>query len=193
MIVGKPWAAESALYLRDAGLRLRLLARHLGPIGLAGLGLASAAVAVMFTLVLPAREQARAMNAQLTALADARSTMRDRSAGPADRAGDFLSRFPTRDELPSVLAAFEASAGKAGVRLLEGSYRLETPKGATLSRYSLQFPLKGTYPALREFVGRTLVAVPAASLDGMRFERAEVAEGLVEAELRFTIFVRNAP
>lgn len=193
MIVGKPWSAEAALYLRDAGPRLRLLARRLGPIGMAGLGLAGAAVAVMSTLVLPVQKQARAMNHQLAALADARSTLRDQSVRPADRAGDFLSRFPTRDQLPSVLAAFDASAAKSGVGLVEGSYRLETPKGAALSRYTLQFPLKGTYPALRNFVDRTLLAVPAASLDGMRFERAEVAEGLVEAELRFTIFVRNVP
>jgi hypothetical protein len=54
-------------------------------------------------------------------------------------------------------------------------------------------PVKGSYPAIRQFVSDALVAVPAASLDTLRLERREVAEGGVEAALRFTVFVRSTP
>ena len=177
----------------DAIPRLRMMARRLGPAGLSGIALLLLVGVVAVSAILPARERAAAMREQLSALSEARSTMRDRDAAPADGAGTFLSRFPTRDELPSVLAAFEASADKAQVQLLEGSYAWETPKGASLSRYTLEFPVKGSYPALRNFMNRALVAVPAASLDSLRLERKEIAEGVVEAELRFTVFVRSAP
>ena len=120
--------------ISELGPRGRLLARRLGPVGLGGLGLLVVALVTATTLVLPAHEQVAAMRVQLSALADARSTMRDRAAAPADRAGDFLARFPTRAELPSVLAAFEASAGKSQVELLQGTYTFETPKGAALAR-----------------------------------------------------------
>lgn len=177
----------------DAIPRLRMAARRLGPAGLAGIALLSLVAVVAVSVILPAREHASEMREQLSALSEARSAMRDRSTTPTGGAGDFLSRFPTRDELPSVLAAFEASAGKAQVQLLQGSYAWETPKGASLSRYTIEFPVKGSYPALRDFMNRALVAVPAASLDSLRLERKEIAEGVVEAELRFTVFVRSAP
>lgn len=186
-------ANNSFAVLSELAPRARLLARRLGPAGLAGTALLLAAIVATAVFVLPAREQAAAMREQLSALADARSTMRDRSTAPADRADDFLARFPRRDELPSVLAAFEASAGKSRVELLQGTYTFETPKGAALARYAVDLPLKGSYPAIRDFTHHVLAAVPAASLDSLRLERKEVAEGVVEAELRFVVFVRSAP
>ena len=184
---------SAASQWRDAGPRLRLMGRQLGPTGLIGLALIVLVIGLSLLAILPASERAAGMEEQLAALSQARSTMRDRDTAPADQAGDFLSRFPRRDELPSVLAAFEASAGKAQVQLLEGTYAWETPKGASLARYTLEFPVTGSYPATRNFINHALVAVPAASLDSLRFERKEVAEGVVEAELRFTVFVRTAP
>ena len=119
--------------------------------------------------------------------------MRDQTRSPVDQAGEFLDRFPTRAELPAVLASFGASANTAGVTLEQGTYTFEAQKGASLARYVIDLPVKGSYPAIRQFVSSTLVAVPAASLDTLRLERREVADGSVEAALRFTVFVRSTP
>lgn len=179
--------------LRDLAPRTRLAARRLGPAGLGGLALLFAAVVVVFGLVQPVRHQALDLQAQLSALDTARSTMRDQAQSPVDNAGDFLNRFPTRAELPAVVAAFGASANKAGVTLEQGTYSLQVQKGASLARYVIDLPVKGSYPAIRQFVSNALVAVPAASLDTLRLERREVAEGSVDAALRFTVFVRSTP
>lgn len=179
--------------LRDLAPRTRLAARRLGPAGLGGLALLFAAVVVVFGLVQPVRHQVLDLQAQLSALDTARSTMRDQAQSPVDNAGDFLNRFPTRAELPAVVAAFGASANKAGVTLEEGTYTWRAQKGAALARYVIDLPVKGSYPAIRQFVSNALVAVPAASLDTLRLERREVVEGTVEARLRFTVFVRSSP
>lgn len=179
--------------LRDLAPRTRLAARRLGPAGLGGLALLFAAVVVVFGLVQPVRHQVLDLQAQLSALDTARSTMRDQAQSPVDNAGDFLNRFPTRAELPAVVAAFGASANKAGVTLEQGTYSLQVQKGASLARYVIDLPVKGSYPAIRQFVSNALVAVPAASLDTLRLERREVADGSVDAALRFTVFVRSTP
>lgn len=179
--------------LRNLAPRARLAARRLGPAGLGGAALLLVAVVVLFAAVQPVRQQAVDLQAQLSALDTARATMRDQSRSPADQAGEFLNRFPTRAELPAVVAAFGASANKAGVTLEQGTYTFEVQKGASLARYVIDLPVKGSYPAIRQFVSNTLVAVPAASLDTLRLERREVAEGVVDASLRFAVFVRSAP
>ncbi len=179
--------------LRDLAPRTRLAARRLGPAGLGGLALLFAAVVVLFGMVQPIRRQALDLQTQLSALDTARSTMRDQAQSPVDNAGDFLNRFPTRAELPAVVAAFGASANKAGVTLEQGTYSLQVQKGASLARYVIDLPVKGSYPAIRQFVSNALVAVPAASLDTLRLERREVADGSVDAALRFTVFVRSTP
>ncbi len=197
------WVAPVALFsrggkfhtaaLRDLAPRARLVVRRLGPAGLGGLALLFAAVVVVFGMVQPIRRQALDLQAQLSALDTARSTMRDQAQSPVDNAGDFLNRFPTRAELPAVVAAFGASANKAGVTLEQGTYSLQVQKGASLARYVIDLPVKGSYPAIRQFVSNALVAVPAASLDTLRLERREVADGSVDAALRFTVFVRSTP
>ncbi len=179
--------------LRDLAPRTRLAARRLGLAGLGGLALLFAAVVVVFGMVQPIRRQALDLQAQLSALDTARSTMRDQAQSPVDNAGDFLNRFPTRAELPAVVAAFGASANKAGVTLEQGTYSLQVQKGASLARYVIDLPVKGSYPAIRQFVSNALVAVPAASLDTLRLERREVADRSVDAALRFTVFVRSTP
>ena len=179
--------------LRDLAPRTRLAAKRLGPAGLGGLALLAAAVVVVVAVVQPIRHQAVDLQTQLSALDTARSTMRDQARSPADHAGEFLNRFPTRAELPAVLAAFGASANKAGVTLEQGTYSFQVQKGASLARYVIDLPVKGSYPAIRQFVSDALVTVPAASLDTLRLERREVAEGGVDAALRFTVFVRSTP
>ena len=179
--------------LRDLAPRTRLAAKRLGPAGLGGLALLVAAVVVVVAVVQPVRHQAVDLQTQLSALDTARSTMRDQAQSPVDHAGEFLNRFPTRAELPAVLAAFGASANNAGVTLEQGTYSFQVQKGASLARYVIDLPVKGSYPAIRQFVSDALVAVPAASLDTLRLERREVGEGGVEAALRFTVFVRSNP
>lgn len=186
-------AGFSAGALQDAVPRLQWVARRLGPTGLAGLALLMAAFVMLFGFVQPARHQAADLQAQLAALDVARANLRDPVHTPATQAGEFLNQFPKRAELPAVVAALGASANKAGVTLEEGTYTWRAQKGAALARYVIDLPVKGSYPAIRQFVSNVLVAVPAASLDTLRLERREVVEGTVEARLRFTVFVRSSP
>ena len=62
-----------------------------------------------------------------------------------------------------------------------------------MGRYELEFPVKAPYPNVRDFINRTLSAVPAAGLDKLRIERKVVGDPVVSADIRFVVFVRAEP
>lgn len=60
-----------------------------------------------------------------------------------------------------------------------------------LSRYQVTVPVIGGYAALRTWVADALQADSALSLDGLQLRRADLASERVEAELRWSVNLRN--
>ena len=62
--------------------------------------------------------------------------------------------------------------------------------GVGVSRYTFEFPIKGSYPAIRAFVDGTLQKIPAAGLSKLTVERKNVADANVNATVGFTVYLR---
>ena len=82
-------------------------------------------------------------------------------------------------------------AQQSGIALDTGHYSYSPPKGGGVGRYEIEFPVKAEYPAVREFINRTLTAVPSVGLDKLRIERKVVGDNVVSADVRFVVFVRS--
>ena len=65
------------------------------------------------------------------------------------------------------------------------------PAGGPLTAYHVTLPVRGSYPQLRQFVGRVLQDMPTTSLDALRFERKKAADAQLEAQVRLTIYLRK--
>jgi hypothetical protein len=167
-------------------LALYRIAR-LGALGAAGLvGLLSAAV-ILFGGLIPGQSALRALDADL-----AKARLRPPvEMSPEEGLGRFMGSLPTRGQLPVVIGEILQQAGHAGVPLDNGHYSFVAGKAGSASRYELEFPVKASYPRIRDFINRTLTAVPAAGLDKLHIERKSVADETVSADLRFVIFVRS--
>ena len=59
------------------------------------------------------------------------------------------------------------------------------------ARYRMSFPVTASYPKLREFMDRTLLALPAVAVEGLRVERKNVGDDTVDAELKLAVYVRS--
>jgi hypothetical protein len=112
-------------------------------------------------------------------------------ASPHVRLSRFLDNLPKRPQLPAIAGKIFSLAAAAGVTLDRGRYELAPLHSGHLARYRMTFPIKGRYPAIRHFIDATLLAVPSAALEGLRIERKTVGDDNVEAELGFSVFVRN--
>jgi hypothetical protein len=170
--------------------RLQRFLDALGPAGVAGVGVLLFCLPFWFTALAPAQAEVkrRSAAAERQARLPAHAQVE-----PGDHAADlerFYSRFPKVDRLPAELNALYAHAKASRVQLLQGEYRMESKSGG-LSAYHVTLPVRGSYPQLRQFVGRVLKEMPTTSLDAVRFERKKAADAQLEAQVRLTIYLRK--
>jgi hypothetical protein len=165
---------------------LRRILDALGAAGVAGVGVLLFCGAFYFNALAPATAELERRNEAALKGVPAQG-MRDDPAAELER---FYSRFPSVERLPGELDTLYAHAKQSRVQLLQGEYRM-APAGGPLTAYHVTLPVRGSYPQLRQFVGRVLQDMPTTSLDALRFERKKAADAQLEAQVRLTIYLRK--
>jgi hypothetical protein len=180
-----------ARLLRAASARSLPMATYqlnrIGRSGLAGIGLMFCAGVFLFSAVLPQYREIASLRSDIL------EAQRRGVAAPSPhvRLNRFLDDLPKRGELPNITGKIFKLAAGAGVTLDRGRYELAPLHSGRLARLRMSFPIKGQYPAIRRFIDATLIAIPSAAVEGLRIERKAVGDANVDADLRFSIFVRN--
>jgi hypothetical protein len=82
-------------------------------------------------------------------------------------------------------------AAKSGLALNQGEYKSAYDKASRVSTYQIVLPVKGAYQPLWQFAMQGLRDMPFASLDEVSFRRDAIAEPVVEARLRFTLYLKD--
>jgi hypothetical protein len=161
---------------------------QVGRSGMAGAALILFAAVFYVSAVLPQTRQISALRSEILQAQQHPGA----DATPPVRLNRFLDNLPKRSALPQIAAQIFQLAAAAGVTLDRGRYELTPMHSGHLARYRMTFPIKGRYPAIRNFVDSTLSAVPSAAIEGLRIERKTAGDDNVEVELGFSVFVRNA-
>lgn len=160
---------------------------RLGAVGLTGIGALLLAAAVTVGALLPGQSAIRALDADI-----ARERQRPPTeATPEEGLRHLLETLPTRSQIPLVIGRVLQQSRQSGVSLDNGHYSFTPGRAGGIGRYELEFPLQASYPKIRDFIDRTLTAVPAAGLDKLHIERRTVSDETVHADVRFVIFVRS--
>ena len=169
--------------------RVRILLRKLGTSGVLGLGVLLFCLPLYFGALRPAQRELDARReaaARHLAYAAAPASPADRRAAELEA---FYALFPPVEKLGNELERLYGFARASGLELLQGEYRVERrPAGLTFYRVTL--PVRGTYPQLRKFGSEVLTRMPAASIDGLRFERKKPGDAQLDAQIRLTIHFR---
>jgi hypothetical protein len=157
-----------------------------GPMGSTGLAALALALVMAVAVWLPAHHAELALRGDLLQATGALH------AGPVTGGpGHLLAGLPSRGEVPAVLAQILAQADQAGVALDQGHYNYRPPQNGVSARYSLEFPVKGDYPRVRDFIDRTLSTVPAAAVEKLRIERKNVGDPVIHADVGFVLYLRG--
>ncbi|MDE2219519.1 MAG: hypothetical protein KGJ52_03985 [Gammaproteobacteria bacterium] len=160
-------------------------ARRLGAATIAGIAAVVLALTLFIANNLPQGSAIAALRGQLSHLAPALK------GAAAPLSGSALAALPSRGDAPAIVAKILEEARAAGVDLPRGQYEYLPARDGVAARYRMTFPVHATYPQLREFMDRTLVALPAVAVEGMRIERKTVGDPGVDAELRLSAYVRS--
>ncbi|HEX8612585.1 MAG TPA: hypothetical protein VF800_14965 [Telluria sp.] len=84
-------------------------------------------------------------------------------------------------------------AAKSGLSLSQGDYKSAYDRNARLHTYQVTLPVKGSYGAIWKFTLLSLRAIPFASLDEISFKRDSIGEPALEARVRMTFYLQDAP
>ena len=181
-----------AIDLHVLRLRAQLLLRRAGlPACLAVALLALGAAAWSWAW------QQRAVAAQLEARPLPQPALAVAALAPQATASENLARFyavlgQQRHAEQQVKLLFDLAA-KNGLLLAQGEYKSGYDKAGRVATYQVTLPLKGSYAAVWQFALQALRAVPFASLDELSFRREQIADTQLEARLRLTFYLADAP
>lgn len=180
--------AQQTLVRALPQLRYRLA--RVGPAGLTGVGVMLAAGVAAIVLLLPAHQSVLALRDELTKVGHTHAL--PASAHPELSPQQFAATLPTRAQVPALLGVVLVQAEEAGVVLEQGRYTFSPPTANRLARYTFEFPVKADYINIRNFIDKSLLAIPGLGLDKLHIERKTVGDTLVSADVTFVIYLRSA-
>lgn len=112
-------------------------------------------------------------------------------SAPQARLADFQAVLGDASRAEYPLETLFALANANGLQLEKGEYKRSLDTRSGVHSYQAQLPVKGSYLAIRRFCEAALRALPYASLDDIGFRREGVANGVLEARLRFTFHLTD--
>lgn len=179
-------ATDTRAALTRGMQQLRYQLMRTGVMGSSGIAALVLALAAVLTVWLPAHRAELALRAELMQASSASGG--GHVPGSAEHP---LAALPSRAQVPAVVAQILAQADQAGVTLEQGHYSYRPPQNGAPARYSLDFPVKADYSKVRDFIDRTLTAVPAAAVDKLHIERKSVGDPLIHADIDFALYLRE--
>lgn len=170
--------------------------KRLGWLGVAGIGLLAFCLAFYISALLPAQASLAELQAQadsLRARLSQTQAARVKEVRPETQLATFYGFFPNTTVTPDLLEKLFSAAEETSVVLDQGEYRLVSGKDDKIIRYQVTLPVHGSYPQIRRFIGLVLAELPAASLDGVSFQRQKVGDTVVESQIKLTLYLGRKP
>lgn len=168
--------------------QLSRLRADLGAAGLLALGLIALAFALNLFVVQPLQAKKASLGSALAAKQDEHPG--DSVVRPGEKLAGVYQHLDRDEATTDWLAKLYAIGKATGVELQSGSYRTAPPAegaGTRIERFEIVLPVAGSYPQLRDFLGRALAEIPVLSLDQMSLKRESRGAAEVQAELKMTL------
>lgn len=109
-----------------------------------------------------------------------------------ERLANFYDNLGEKPYAEQQVKTLFAIAGKTQLTLKQAEYKPAFDKNGQYYTYQIVLPVKGSYGAIRQFCEQTLLAIPFASLDEISFKRDAIGSRMLEAKLRFTLYLAGA-
>lgn len=172
--------------------RLRRLVRGISWPGALAVGLLAFEAVFHYSAMAPALErQAKLRNEfALASQTSIRSRVHaGQVADPRTELEAFYAALAQPSSAPDLLRRLHRAARDQGLTLEQAEYRpLPDPEGK-LTRYQILLPAKGTYPEVRRFLVQASGDVPGLAVDGVNFQRQQIGDPVVEAQIKLTLFL----
>lgn len=146
---------------------------------------------VSFLLLLPMQESNEKVRIEIAHLRP-KSASADAPALQHTQLSTFYAHFSAMSDLPKALNNILSLGAKANLNLDQGEYRLTSVPTLELVRYELNFPVKGSYAQVHQFVEEAMRAHPTLALQSITFSRDSIERSTLDAQLRFVLYGRKS-
>jgi Tfp pilus assembly protein PilO len=166
---------------------------QLGWQGISGIVLLALAGVFQMLALKPLEQEVTFMRSHLDT-SRTKTSMQSRTFSLGDRQkelGMFFDSLPSEEDVTDILASIYSVAEASGVGLKQAEYHPDSD-GKTRVQYGMVFPVQGEYAKIRYFVARVLADNPAIAMDQINFQRDKISDPILKAEIRFTLFLRQA-
>jgi hypothetical protein len=178
--------------LRLVTWRLRRWMHALTLPGAVALGLLACESVFYFSAIVPVLDEREKLRDEVMHLhLESAQRPEHAHARPDPRAelAAFYAALARPASAPEMLRKLHRVARDQGLTLDQAEYRpLPDPEGK-LTRYQILLPAKGTYPEVRRFLVQAGDEVPGLAVDGVNFQRQQIGDAAVEAQIKLTLFL----
>ena len=171
----------------------QLFWQTLGWKGLAGLVLIIGSLSYLIIVAVPKAQQLQRLQMEMTTVkANPKQSDSNRNnSDPSDIARTFYDVLPTQTEASSKISAILRVATDNGLVINKVEY--EQPLSVLpLIQYQIKLPLTGSYMQIRQFINQVLNTLPSIALNDISLKREDIATGLVDAQIQFTLYLQKA-
>jgi len=112
------------------------------------------------------------------------------SEAKAQAQAAFYATLPDANEAVEAIAVLNQSAARNKVALVTAEYRVTRQGTGPLLRYQISVPLRADYGHLHAWLAQVMNALPHAALDDISLKRDDVNQDVLDARVRFTVFLR---
>jgi hypothetical protein len=180
--------------------------RHIGLLGWVGIALALSSLAYAAVIVPQQRAELIRAAGETARLQQRRlALVREQGTAPDTAAqAQSAAELPTVKTTPEALLQLDEIARKDRLRLSRNDYRYVASVPPTTAKDAapaanpepvvevrVAMPSIGRYGDIRAFIAHALEHLPTLALDGIVLNRESIAQGDIQAQLRFTLFVRG--
>ena len=169
---------------------LRYQLQRQGWLAFAGLLLLLLALALQWIWVDGLHARNAELHAQLQAQRQAQVQKPQASEDKAQRQAAFYATLPDASAAMDAIGVLNRAAARHKVVLVTAEYRVARQGTGPLLRYQISVPLRADYVHLHAWLTEVMNALPNAALDDLSLKRDDAAQELLDARLRFTVFLR---
>lgn len=173
--------------------RLRWWSEQLGWAGMGAIALLLYALLAYAMAMRPAQQQLLQLEQEIADEQRRSQTQQAQSKAVEESVNSqqelFYDDFPQRRDVSKVLDKLYAAARRSSLTLQRGEYKLRRDSNSQFLRYEIELPVQGRYPAIQGFAYQALKQIPALALDEISFKREAASDALVQAKLRFTLYL----
>ena len=104
---------------------------------------------------------------------------------------ELVHIFPDSNNSKLAMSRLYQAAEKQQLVLYQGEYHLLHDKRGGPAMYEIELPVKASYTQLRHFIAQALSDIPSLALDDVSFKRQKIDDPMLDAQLKFTLYLRD--